>query len=59
MKAYENANPTLPHPATSLQLSRRQFLKRLGMLGGGLVVCLSLGEPSPFARQPAGFNAFL
>jgi isoquinoline 1-oxidoreductase len=50
-------------------LSRRQFLKRMGLLGGGLIVYGTIGDMSVHARAPregflgsnvpADFNAFL
>ncbi|MGB5984362.1 MAG: molybdopterin cofactor-binding domain-containing protein [Desulfobacterales bacterium] len=55
--------------APRLALSRRQFLKRLGLLGGGLVVYGALGDMPAQARAPrtgflgaevpTDFNAFL
>jgi len=49
----------------SLPLSRRQFLKRMGVLGGGIIVYFTVGDPSAWARLkrrenvPTDFNAFL
>ena len=50
-------------------LSRREFLKRMGLLGGGLIVYCTIGDITALARAPregyAGsniptdFNAFL
>ena len=50
-------------------ISRREFLKRMGILGGGLVIGFSVGDPLVFARMkregflgagiPKDFNAFL
>jgi len=50
-------------------LSRREFLKRMGLLGGGLIVYCSIGDMAAQARAPregylgsnvpADFNAFL
>ena len=50
-------------------LSRREFLKRMGLLGGGLVVYCTLGDTPALARAlregyagsqvPTDFNAFL
>ncbi len=55
--------------ACSTPLSRREFFKRVGLLGGGIVVYLTVGAPRAPARTPrAGFisgavptdfNAFL
>ncbi|MFH1091660.1 MAG: molybdopterin cofactor-binding domain-containing protein [Pseudomonadota bacterium] len=55
--------------AAPLSLSRRDFLKRLGILGGGIVIYFSLGDtelPAQARREgflganiPADFNAFL
>ncbi|MBW2609413.1 MAG: xanthine dehydrogenase family protein molybdopterin-binding subunit [Deltaproteobacteria bacterium] len=54
---------------SSLPMNRREFLKGMGILGGGIVVYFSLGDPSSlaitkrrgplFARTPTDFNAFL
>jgi nicotinate dehydrogenase subunit B len=59
-------------PALSSPLSRREFLKRIGVLGGGIVIYFSVGDPLSMAQQPRGgdhrpsgqqastdFNAFL
>jgi isoquinoline 1-oxidoreductase len=50
-------------------LSRREFLKRMGLLGGGIVVYFTIGDPAALARArregfqtgkvPTDFNAFL
>ena len=50
-------------------VTRRQFLKRLGVLGGGIVVCFTMGDPLALARAkregflsaniPTDFNSFL
>jgi nicotinate dehydrogenase subunit B len=55
--------------ALSLPVNRRQFLKRLGVLGGGIIVYFTVGEPRASARTsrtgflganiPEDFNAFL
>lgn len=59
MKKNESASPIFPQSATSTQLSRRQFLKRMGLLGGGLVVYIAFGDAPSGARQAADFNAYL
>ena len=51
------------------QLTRRDFLKRMGLLGGGLIVYASVGDMRAYARAarggyagakvPVDFNAFL
>jgi nicotinate dehydrogenase subunit B len=41
------------------QLTRRQFLKRMGLLGGGIVVYVSIGDSLALAQQLPDFNAFL
>ena len=41
------------------QVTRREFLKRMGLLGGGIVVYVSIGDPLSWAQQAADFNAFL
>jgi len=45
-------------------VTRREFLKRMGILGGGIVVYITVGDPSGLAQPlrstvPADFNAFL
>ena len=45
--------------ATFLKFSRREFLKRIGLLGGGVVVYMSLGDTSIRAQTASDFNAFL
>lgn len=59
MKKNESASPIFPQSAISTPLSRRQFLKRMGLLGGGLVVYIAFGDPPAGARQAADFNAYL
>jgi isoquinoline 1-oxidoreductase len=59
MKKNESADPTFPRSATPVQLSRREFLKRMGLLGGGLVVYITFGDPPFGAGQAADFNAYL
>ncbi|CAB1082547.1 Uncharacterized aldehyde oxidase, molybdopterin-binding subunit [Olavius algarvensis Delta 1 endosymbiont] len=44
--------------ADSHPVTRREFLKRLGMMGGGIVVYVSAGNISTRAQQLADFNAF-
>lgn len=54
---------------SSSSVSRREFLKRLGLLGGGIVVYFTIGDPAALARArregfqtgkvPTNFNAFL
>jgi isoquinoline 1-oxidoreductase len=55
--------------ASSLSVDRRQFLKRLGVLGGGIIVYCTVGDSFTWAqrrrvgflgaRVPTDFNAFL
>jgi nicotinate dehydrogenase subunit B len=55
--------------ASAVTMDRRQFLKRLGVLGGGLIVYFTLGDSVASARMPrtgflgdripVDFNAFL
>ena len=57
------------HSTESLPLTRRQFLKRLGVLSGGIVVYFTVGDAFSSARTrregflganiPTDFNAFL
>jgi nicotinate dehydrogenase subunit B len=62
----------LGQPGSSSPLSRREFLKRIGVLGGGIVVYFSYGVPLSVAQpsrgegyrgaakeEPTDFNAFL
>ena len=51
--------PSTPHPTSFSEVTRREFLKRMGLLGGGIVVYVSIGDPSSWAQQPTDFNAFL
>lgn len=56
-------------PGAPAGVSRREFLKRMGLLGGGIVVYFTVGDPAALARArregfqtakvPADFNAFL
>jgi len=51
------------------EVTRREFLKRMGILSGGIVVYITVGDPSGLAQHqrtgrllagvPADFNAFL
>jgi nicotinate dehydrogenase subunit B len=41
------------------RVTRRQFLKRMGLLGGGIVVYVSIGYSWASAQQATDFNAFL
>lgn len=43
--------------ASSLPLNRRQFLKRFGLLSGGVIIYFSLGDSLAFAQLD--FNAYL
>jgi len=55
--------------ASSLPVNRREFLKRLGLAGGGIIVYFTFGDPTVQARTrregfltgnvPTDFNAFL
>jgi len=46
-------------------VTRRQFLKRMGVLGGGILIYFSVGDPAAWARLkrgpnvPTDFNSFL
>jgi len=59
MKNEKYVKPPHPHPAISSQMTRREFLKRMGLLGGGIAVYVSVGDPSSWAQKPTDFNAFL
>jgi len=60
----ETTGAAAPAPVT-----RRDFLKRMGLLGGGLIVYAAVGDPRALAREarqgyagakvPVDFNAFL
>ncbi|MGD8952701.1 MAG: molybdopterin-dependent oxidoreductase, partial [Desulfobacterales bacterium] len=55
--------------APPASVTRREFLKRMGLLGGGLIVYATVGDIQAFARAardgykgakvPVDFNAFL
>jgi isoquinoline 1-oxidoreductase len=45
--------------SAQMPVTRRQFLKRLGVLSGGLVVYIAFGDPQTWAQAPNDFNAFL
>ena len=55
--------------ASSLPVNRRQFLKRLGVLGGGIIIYFTVGDSLTWAQRrrtgflgariPTDFNAFL
>ena len=63
--AGKETSPTAPFAS----LSRREFLKRMGLLGGGLIVYCTIGDLTAQARAPrdgylgsnvpTDFNAFL
>jgi len=67
MRDEKDATQDLCSPA--LPLSRREFLKSIGVLGGGIVVYISLGDPAGLAQTqerrsqpgtaPGDFNAFV
>jgi isoquinoline 1-oxidoreductase len=69
MKADEYRDSDFGPAASPLPVSRREFLKRLGALGGGIVIYFSFGDISSWAQGfsfdplyenvPTDFNAFL
>ena len=69
MKKEEKRIKDHRHTAASLSVSRRDFLKRMGLLGGGIIVYFQLGDPAAWAQRRGGgsfganvsddFNAFL
>jgi len=69
MKEHPHSEERWSPIAEPSPLNRRQFLKRMGLLGGGLIVYCTIGDPTADARAPregyAGsrvptdFNAFL
>jgi isoquinoline 1-oxidoreductase len=58
MKNEKYDKPSNFFTTSSTQVTRREFLKRLGLLGGGIVVYVSVGDPSAWAQPPADFNVF-
>ena len=58
MKDEKYAKPPNVFPTSSTHVTRREFLKRIGLLGGGIVVYVSAGDPSSWAQPPADFNVF-
>ena len=58
MKTEKFIKSSTVHPTSSAHLTRREFLKRMGTLGGGIFVYASLGDPSSWAASQADFNAF-
>ncbi len=51
--------------SSSANYSRREFLKKMGILGGGIIVYYSLGDTlasaaqMPFGNTPVDFNSFI
>jgi isoquinoline 1-oxidoreductase len=58
MKNENDIKSSTVRSGSSANLTRREFLKRMGMLGGGIVVSVSLGDPSSWAQPTADFNVF-
>jgi CO/xanthine dehydrogenase Mo-binding subunit len=58
MKSEKFVKPPNGRPISSAPVTRRQFLKRLGQLGGGIVVYASVGDPSSWGQTSPDFNAF-
>jgi isoquinoline 1-oxidoreductase len=58
MKNEKYAKPSTVFPTSSTHVNRREFLKRIGLLGGGIVVYVSVGDPLSWAQPPADFNVF-
>jgi nicotinate dehydrogenase subunit B len=69
MKKEEKPDRDHRPAAASLSVSRRDFLKRMGVLGGGIIVYFQVGDPVAWAQRrrggffganvPDDFNAFL
>ena len=67
MKMDRHGNDRHSGIASFLPLDRREFLKRLGILGGGIIVYCTVGDsdtwsappPMPPDNTPRDFNAFL
>ncbi|MDX1708126.1 MAG: molybdopterin cofactor-binding domain-containing protein, partial [Desulfobacterales bacterium] len=58
MKTAKNAKPSNVSQTSFAHVTRREFLKRIGLLGGGIVVYVSVADPSSWAQPPADFNLF-
>jgi isoquinoline 1-oxidoreductase len=59
MKKENVTEQSSSNRAAASNVSRREFLKRIGLLGGGIVVYFSVGDVSLRAQHPTDFNAFL
>lgn len=69
MRKEESARQESTYIASSLPVNRREFLKRLGVLGGGILVYFTVGDSPAWAQRRRGsffganiqndFNAFL
>ena len=55
MKNQKHVRPSTSVAGPTSQITRREFLKQVGLLGGGIVVYVSVGDPSSWAQQPADF----
>jgi isoquinoline 1-oxidoreductase len=58
MKDEKYAKPSNVRPTSSAQVTRREFIKRMGLLGGGIIVYVSFGDLPSWAQSQADFNAF-
>jgi isoquinoline 1-oxidoreductase len=59
MKEDKISTPS-PNPPLSVSgISRRDFFKRMGLLSGGVVVYVSLGDPESWGQQEYNFNAIV
>jgi nicotinate dehydrogenase subunit B len=47
------------NPSSPSGITRREFFRRVGLLGGGLIVYISFGDSFSQARDEADFNAYL
>ena len=69
MEKEEKRDGNHRHVSSSLSLNRRDFLKRMGVLGGGIIVYFQVGTATAWAQRrgggffganvPEDFNAFL
>jgi isoquinoline 1-oxidoreductase len=59
MKKEKDTEQSFNYRAAALNVSRREFLKRIGLLSGGIVVYFSVGDVALRAEHPTDFNAFL
>ncbi|UCH07902.1 MAG: molybdopterin-dependent oxidoreductase, partial [Deltaproteobacteria bacterium] len=59
MKKDERTGQSDNHITSPLSITRREFLKRMGVLGSGIIVYICVGDRSSIAQETTDFNAFL